>query len=481
MNEAQSNEGYTYTRANGTVEHAPDLETAHKMCPVLGQMSLEQAGIMLKMGARGRAVAEQKEAEKAELEQTDEPAEGDMFDMPSIYDDLIGPVEAAEASESIESESVEVDTSSAEPREFKSFLETLFERNTKATEQSIEPKETRTAETKTVIEPELIEEVPPEVVEADIIHTEPELKEFPKTVEVQQAEVAPEVKITAIAEIQQEVPATTPEVTAAEVVVEKAIENIAVIPRIPEFVSEHVQPEEEVVIAELEVQPEVERILPIDEKKEVETPIDMFVIPEMIVREEPGVEMPVPKILVEQEVHSQPTAVTPEVVEVVESIPAEEPVEQQVSTIETIQEDYIEQPAVTKTSKVPVPTEQNIEIIEPVQTIAEIETIEETAPEIITETPEVLEEIILESTETSSETEQPQIQNIETEVEEKKHIPFVPITEDIEPLSTEEEDLIEQQVIVAMSTASANTTSTNKVSKLLGMFATLLHIEYTPA
>ena len=465
MNEAQSNEGYTYTRANGTVEHAPDLETAHKMCPILGQMSLEQAGIMLKMGARGRAVAEQKEAEKAELEQTDEPAEGDMFDMPSIYDDLIAPVEAVEASESIENESVEVDTLSAEPREFKSFLETLFERNKKELEQVAEPKETRITETKTIIEPALTEkEVAPEVVKAEIIDSEPEVKESFKTVEVQQGEVAPEVKTEATLEAQPETPAQTPDITTEEVVVEKAIENITVIPQVPEFVSEYVQPEVEVEIAQPEVQPEIDPILPVEQKSEAETPINTFVIPETIVREEPVVEMTEPKVTQEQEVQLQPIVMSPEIIEAVEPTPAEKVAEEQVPIIQTTQKDYIEQPVVIET------IEEAPEVNVPIA-----------ADELIIETPEAPEEIMLETPETLSETEQSQIQNTETEAEEEKHTGFVPIIEDIEPASTEEGDLIEQQVVVAMSTASTNIISTNKVSKLLGMFATLLHIEYTPA
>lgn len=466
MNEAQSNEGYTYTRANGTVEHAPDLETAHKMCPILGQMSLEQAGIMLKMGARGRAVAEQKEAEKAELEQTDEPAEGDMFDMPSIYDDLITPAETIEGSESVENESVEVDTPSAEPREFKSFLETLFERNTKEIEQVAEPKETRITETKTVTEPTLTEkEVAPEVVKAEIINSEPEVKESFKTVEVQQVEVMPEVEAEPTPKIQPEMPAKTPDFTTEEVVVEKAIEDITVIPQVPEFVNEHVQHEVEAEIAQPEVQPDIDPILPVEQKSEAETPIDTFAIPEMIVREEPMVEMPEPKVLQEQEVQLQPIVVSPETIEVVEPAPVEKPAEEQVPVVQTTQEDYIEQPVVIETI-----VEEALEVNVPIA-----------ADELITETPEAPEEIMSETPEILSETEQSQIQNTEPEAEEEKHTGFVPIIEDIEPASTEEEDLIEQQVVVAMSTASTNTISTNKVSKLLGMFATLLHIEYTPA
>jgi len=464
MNEAQSNEGYTYTRTNGTVEHAPDLETAHKMCPILGQMSLEQAGIMLKMGARGRAVAEQKEAKKAELEQADDSAEGDMFDMPSIYDDLIAPVEAVEVSESIENDSVEVDTLSAEPREFKSFLETLFERSTKELEQVAEPKETRIAETKTIIEPALTEkEVAPEVVKEEIIDSEPEVKESFKTVEVQQGEVAPEAKTEVTLEVQPETPAKTPDITNEEVVVEKAIENTTVIPQVPEFVSEHAQPEVEVEITQPEVRPEIDPILPVEQKSEVEAPIDTFIIPEMIMREQPVVEMPEPKVTQEQEVQLQPIVISPEIIEAVEPTPAEKVAEEQVPIVQTTQKDYIEQPVVIET------IEEAPEVNVPIA-----------ADELIIETPEAPEEIMLETPETLSKTEQSQIQNTETEAEEEKHTGFVPIVEDIEPASTEEEDLIEQQVVVAM-TASTNTISTNKVSKLLGMFATLLHIEYTPA
>lgn len=52
-NIAETAEGYSYTRADGTVEHALSPEDAIRRCPVLGKMTLEQANVLLEIAALG--------------------------------------------------------------------------------------------------------------------------------------------------------------------------------------------------------------------------------------------------------------------------------------------------------------------------------------------------------------------------------------------------------------------------------------------
>ena len=50
----EADQGYNYTRADGTVEHAATAEEAMKLCPVLGKLSLEQANVLLEIVAIGK-------------------------------------------------------------------------------------------------------------------------------------------------------------------------------------------------------------------------------------------------------------------------------------------------------------------------------------------------------------------------------------------------------------------------------------------
>lgn len=52
-NMAEAVEGYSYTRADGTVEHALSPADAIRRCPVLGRMTLEQANVLLEIAALG--------------------------------------------------------------------------------------------------------------------------------------------------------------------------------------------------------------------------------------------------------------------------------------------------------------------------------------------------------------------------------------------------------------------------------------------
>lgn len=72
---------FSYQRENGTVEHAASIEDAMAICPVLGGMSVEQAGVMLELATLGNEALAKEAAEKgksqAEQEDTqrDEPVE----------------------------------------------------------------------------------------------------------------------------------------------------------------------------------------------------------------------------------------------------------------------------------------------------------------------------------------------------------------------------------------------------------------------
>jgi len=488
MNEAESNEGYTYTRANGTVERAPDIETAHKMCPVLGQMSLEQAGIMLKMGARGRAIAEQKAAENTEVEQADDSIEADMFDMPSIYDELVAPVETVDTAELVDKDIIEVEFTPAEPRVFRSFFETFAEHTAKAVTKEAkvvaEPKEILTSDAKSIVEAAFKEEViTSEVTESEVTQTAPEIKELPRTVEAKEVELKPELKLEVKAEVKepQEITIALPVFTAEQPA--------------PESTTEITEPTP-VVANETEIIPSEN----VEQKIEAEPSIETFVIPDLVTHEEAIVvvqpeapaevqAMPVvletkPPVAVELKAIEEPSPV--------ETFIPEPYVEQNEDTVEAIQPPVLIEDVPERTA--PSVAHEAVEIREPIQITSEIkndkpianETPIETivaseVPALIIETTEAIEEIVAEPIETSPETNELLLQIVEAAPEDEKQMLFVPIIEEVEQTLIEDEDVIEQQVVVAMSTANDDTTPKSKVSKLLGMFATLLHIEYTPA
>ncbi len=62
----ETSQGYTYIRADGTVEHAATVQEAMKHCSVLGEMSLEQANVMLELAAIGKAKLAQETARHTE-------------------------------------------------------------------------------------------------------------------------------------------------------------------------------------------------------------------------------------------------------------------------------------------------------------------------------------------------------------------------------------------------------------------------------
>lgn len=62
--------GYEYRRQDGTVEHAPNREAAIRLCPVLGEMAMndpEAANLLLDMASIGQDMMAEK-AERAEPE-----------------------------------------------------------------------------------------------------------------------------------------------------------------------------------------------------------------------------------------------------------------------------------------------------------------------------------------------------------------------------------------------------------------------------
>lgn len=75
-------DGYEYTRQDGTVEHAATAEEAIKLCPVLGKLAIndpESANLLLEMSSLGNAKMKE-QPEKAERQERSEPKQLDQLD-----------------------------------------------------------------------------------------------------------------------------------------------------------------------------------------------------------------------------------------------------------------------------------------------------------------------------------------------------------------------------------------------------------------
>jgi len=484
MGETNENEGYTYTRENGTVEHAPSIEAAHRMCPILGEMSLEQAGVVLKLQARVEAKKQARAESTIEIEQADEATNDDMFGMSDIFDGIMTSTEIFEktnTAETPEGEVSEVETVTLEPiteKPSEALAEKSVVEKQEAKVEPIELEEAPSSDKKSYIEAwtpaeKVKAEAKPEVkavsLPIPIVEIVPFVEKIEKTETLAKVEIVDDVEVVA----------DVPQIESKkEAPLEVAVEIIDAEPIIKT---------ETVLEASSEIPFEVSE--PIEIKSEIEAPKDVFVIPIMIEVEKPVV---------------QPEVVQPamSVQENEETIPAE------VDTAPEVFEEFTAPALVEKKTDLVQPQPEVIEIedVQPETITAPVTNEIEVAtdiPELIIEEPQKVEvitpvleaepiiEVITESTLESIDVELDQIETFEAEIapeaeaeadpETEKDKLFIKNIEVAESAEHEEEDEESEQVGTTAVFSGTNTAvSKNKVRRLMGMFATLLHIEYTP-
>ena len=497
MNESESNEGYTYTRKNGTVEHAETLEIAHKLCPILGQMSLEQAGVMLKMGARGRAVKEQQEVEALGTNETNSTELDDPYSFENIFNTIEGTSDNTEPDN-------ETDIGSA------SITSVTYEAETEtSTDIETEPVAT-TIEAEKSVEPSAVEakaEVRTETSETD----KPEVSETKSYIQswTYEAKVKPEreVKADAKADIKKvyepslnsidELPVAAEKIeTMSEPVVEIAADNTEAEIEKPIMLTKSIV---EVPAVKDEVQAEVVDEMEITVPVAVETLTEKNVVTEAIVEvvdnvkdtENESVEPIKAMAVPSEEIESPYEAVANVTQEIIEQTPFEKidftPIEEKVTIAQ------IEMPKdITETNEIISEITHAIEdeitpeviapyvtpIVQEIQPFVELEEL--SVPEPTTQVTPVVDSTPKIEIQDKTDNEAEAVATIAELEEDEKTQLFEKVIETAEIVTEEEEEELVQASFVSTGSSNGIITSKSKARRIMGMFATLLHVKYTP-
>ncbi len=419
MNLVQNSGGFEYTRENGTVEYAPDVETAQKLCPILGKMSLEQAGFMFQLAAIGNAV---EDTITHPTEEVIEDTDLGLFpELPGLFDEPTANSAPKQAAVEVESRP----TSEVEPRP-------LWDLSSLAPTAVIDMPAVKTVEiskpveeigTKAALETPKVESKPAhevtvdkiEVSQVEVVET-PEPEEVSEAIEIKETETETETQVVII---------KLPEEAPVEEVVTDTIDSIEIPAEENEIIfneEQFAEPEE--IIEEFTEALEAYVNEPIV-AKEPETKIEFADI------EFTKTEAEVEEVEIQQ-------VVPPIIIEVTRHLEALEPEEQEVIA--------------------PI-LEEIIELIESTP-IEELEMVDEEL--------EKLTEELFEATKIHYEEE-----DVRTFIKVLKKLEFA-LPED------SEEDEIQQVLQSQANATTAQSSSKSKLRRLIGMFATLLHVEYTP-